>query len=1131
MLEYQTNPYIHSQITNKAHIFTFSLGFFALLISPIIAKKAIAQIVPDNTLPINSQVQPGCKICQINGGTVRGVNLFHSFQEFSVPKNGQALFNNSLEIQNILTRVTGNSISNIDGLIRTNGNAHLFLINPKGIIFGDNAYLKIGGSFTATTVNSLKFFDGSEFSATNPQAPPLLTVNITPGLQYGESPTGAKITNLGNLSVGQDFDLVTDQLDMQGEFNAGNNLTLQATANLQMQNSIITAAGGNLNIYAGELNLINTTINSNASTSGGEMAIHVRDSATLINSILRMQSMIGQTPGNISIEANQVTIKDQSLIYADQQGSITISANRLSLDNQAQVTANTVSEISGDIQLLNLKSLQLTNNSSISSVTINGEAGDITIHASDFIQLDSGSLLASGAVGEGNAGNIAITTRQLTMNNGAKVNVSSVKNAGQVFLIADTVTLDNQASIDANTFSGIGGDITLQDLKSLQLSNNSAISASTVNGEAGDITINVSDFIKFDSGSRLVSEAVGAGNAGFIDITTGQFTMSNGADINVNSQGNIAGYLRLSADTVTLDDARIEANTGSGIGGDIQLVDLKSLQLSNNSFISASTEDGEAGDITINASDFIKLNSASTLASGSPGQGNAGFIDITTGQFTMTDGARVTVSSKDNTGGYLRLTANSVNLDNQSQITGETASGIGGDIELLDLKSLQLSNNSYISASTIDGEAGDVTIQASDFIKLDSGSRLASQAADQGNAGFVDITTGQLSINNGARVTVSSKNGIGGYLELLANTVTLDHESQIIGETASGIGGDIRLLDLQSLQLSNNSSISASTDNGEAGDVTINANDFIKLDSDSRIASEVTGQGDAGYVDITTGQFTIINKSIVTVSSPSGLAGYLAITANNLFLNQGFLAAETGVGEGGDNATINLFVQDLLLMKNNTRISAQAFGTAQGGNIFINAQSGFVVALPFENSDITANADQGNGGNINITTQGIFGTEYRLQSTPKSDITASSQFGLNGDVSINVLSIDPSQGLLSLPTSLVDVSNQIAQGCAAGSKLASSKNKFTVAGRGGIPSSPDDLLTGTTALVELVDLVPSQNNQENIKPIGVNSSSATEMMEAQGWIFDSNGQVHLVAKVENALPHSPVLTLVSCSTP
>jgi filamentous hemagglutinin family protein len=133
---------------------------------PILGQVAIAQVVPDRTLPEGERSAiSGNPNLQIDGGATRGSNLFHSFQQFSIPTNSSVFFNNSTDIANIITRITGNSRSDIDGLIRANGAANLFLINPNGIIFGPNARLAIGGSFLASTVDSLKFADGLEFSA------------------------------------------------------------------------------------------------------------------------------------------------------------------------------------------------------------------------------------------------------------------------------------------------------------------------------------------------------------------------------------------------------------------------------------------------------------------------------------------------------------------------------------------------------------------------------------------------------------------------------------------------------------------------------------------------------------------------------------------------------------------------------------------------------------------------------------------------------------------------------------------------------------------------------------------------------------------------------------------------------
>jgi filamentous hemagglutinin family protein len=134
---------------------------FPLLISLIICGKTQsikAQVIPDKTLQNqNSIIKNETNRDIIEGGAIRGKNLFHSFSEFNVGDNRSVYFANPVNINNILTRVTGNNSSNILGTLGVSGNANLFLINPNGINFGTNAKLDLKGSFIASTADKIIF--------------------------------------------------------------------------------------------------------------------------------------------------------------------------------------------------------------------------------------------------------------------------------------------------------------------------------------------------------------------------------------------------------------------------------------------------------------------------------------------------------------------------------------------------------------------------------------------------------------------------------------------------------------------------------------------------------------------------------------------------------------------------------------------------------------------------------------------------------------------------------------------------------------------------------------------------------------------------------------------------------------
>ncbi|WZI66583.1 MAG: filamentous hemagglutinin N-terminal domain-containing protein [Gloeotrichia echinulata IR180] len=162
------------------------------------------QLTPFGTT--NTIVNPNGNNFTILNGIEKGNNLFHSFSNFSVPNGGSASFDliNTPNIRTIFSRVTGGKVSDINGLLQTlNGNypVSLFLMNPAGIMFGKNAALNIGGSFVGTTANSIKFSDGTEFSAVNTATPPLLTMSVPIGLQLGSSVGQIQVQGKGNDGI------------------------------------------------------------------------------------------------------------------------------------------------------------------------------------------------------------------------------------------------------------------------------------------------------------------------------------------------------------------------------------------------------------------------------------------------------------------------------------------------------------------------------------------------------------------------------------------------------------------------------------------------------------------------------------------------------------------------------------------------------------------------------------------------------------------------------------------------------------------------------------------------------------------------------------------------------------------
>ena len=274
-----------------------------------VSVTAAAQITPDGTT--STTVDQDGNNFTIEQGDRVGDNLFHSFNEFSVPTGGSAGFNNAVDIANIFSRVTGSNVSNIDGLLSANGAANLFLINPNGIIFGENARLDLGGSFFASTAESLLFEGDAEFSASDPQAAPLLEVSIPIGLNFRDNPGDITVRGDGNGVRTTDSEII----DTQDALRVAEDATISFVGgNLNFESATVKTAGGRIelgSVAGGRVDVVEVNNGFSFDYSGVEIFrdISLSDSSNIDAS--------GNGGGEINIAGRNIFLTGVSAIVSN----------------------------------------------------------------------------------------------------------------------------------------------------------------------------------------------------------------------------------------------------------------------------------------------------------------------------------------------------------------------------------------------------------------------------------------------------------------------------------------------------------------------------------------------------------------------------------------------------------------------------------------------------------------------------------------------------------------------------------------------------------------------------------------------------------------------------------------------
>jgi filamentous hemagglutinin family protein len=685
-----------------------------------------AQVITDDSL--NTTVSGNDNHFIITNGTAAGANLFHSFRQFSIPAHGAAIFDlsNTSNITTIFSRVTGGNISQIDGLIKTINSNHpvsIFLLNPKGIVFGANSKLDIGGSFIGTTATGIQFADGMEFPARTSPIRPLLSMKVPTGLQMGSNSAPISVTGTGHALTSPAIGLVTRKTSpTELRVKPGNTLALVG-GGISLQGATLTAETGRIELGStSDAGIVQLIPNS----AGYELAYENGQSFGDIN--LKERSLLdisGNHAGSIQVQGRQIQFTDGSIILAQNFGSVK----------------------GGDIRVKSTQAIDLI------GTTANG-------------QIRSG--LKSEAGHTGASGNVYLTTPRLTLQQGAGVNTLTTGSAdgGNIYIDAKDMEISGFASINPI------GVTTLT-------------TSTRGSGNAGDIFVNA-DNLLVAQGASLSSVTFGTASSGELRILTQSTTITGENPFGLYSNIASTTFGTGNAKILTLDTGKLQILDGGAVGataffrgngGDLKINASDSITISGRSRLNQSSINSSSSRLSAQLRQQFGLPDILTA--------NAGNVTITTPNLMLTNSGSVSVTSQGSgDGGNIKITAGNIQLNQQGIIQAQTESGEGGNIALDASNILQMGDNSFITSTAGgSGNGGNITINAPIIAGFGNSDIIAN--AVQGRGGNIQITTeGIVGLEFRSQqtqesdITASSQFGVSGTVQI--NNIGVDPNSGLV---------------------------------------------------------------------------------------------------------------------------------------------------------------------------------------------------------------------------------------------------------------------------------------------------------------------------------------------------------------
>ncbi|MEN8128881.1 MAG: filamentous hemagglutinin N-terminal domain-containing protein [Pseudomonadota bacterium] len=815
----------------RGFVFRWPLWMF-LLVGSVVAQ---AEVTLDGTLGSSGSLQGPDYLIPSSVGHQDGANLFHSFGHFNVATGESATFTGPSTIEHVIGRVTGGASSYIDGTLRTKivGGANLWLINPAGVVFGQNAQLDVQGSVHVSTADYLRLGEKGWFDATTPEN---TLLSSAPPSAFGFlSAAPASISLNGSrleIPPGETFSLVSGDL------------TARTTQ--------IRAPGGHIQLASiasdGEVIIGDEVLDISSFLERG--AITVTTDSTL--------DVSGESAGSVTLRGGQLWLEDttiQAVTNAATRGRIELDSGDITM-NGSDILSSSLGDGEGAAVYLNTGTLLLTEESHVrTTANAAGSSGPIYV-AAENLQIRQGSEITTNAFRSGNAGLVTVDASDLRIDGNGVASVTGIGSLAHPFSSGDTGRVNIRANrlqivrgapqvLGVETLTGIGsiampfstGDANLVqvDAQEIALLQGGVISSGTFgggdagsleikvghlvidggdffdptlgtgiassaqrgsSGHGGKVTVTASDIILRDGGA-ITSNTFALGDAGSVTVrVSGQLLIENtssnltgiSSSPHEGSTGN-GGLVNVEAQRIIIDGTG--ANDDAGIGtlafietqGNAGAVEVTAdeIQLINGGSISSGTRGtGDAGSVLVTASDLtlsgiglVPSNISSSAESPSTGAG--GQVIVRARRVVITDGGLITARSSSSTkdAGDVFLQFDRLEL-NSSTISTESLSAHGGNIELQSNEGLLILTHGDITTSVTGGEsdAGNITISHPAVAVLMDGSQIKANA-ESGDGGNIAISVGVLLKSPDSLIDASSAEGIDGVVEINSPVVDL----------------------------------------------------------------------------------------------------------------------------------------------------------------------------------------------------------------------------------------------------------------------------------------------------------------------------------------------------------------------